>query len=186
MMGRAIVQINKVAKDPEAEKLGIQVKAEEWEKALQSISGRRGAIKATGRATLKGTESLVYARVVKPKIISTLMKEVKSGNLKSTNPKGYAERLKRIHDNFDELMVKEGTNYRELSRRELGRRVGKVMEPEIKDATLKVKDFATDGKNLTDVFLENSQMQEAFQQAGIKDRKAQLLLKMLMKVGGLG
>ena len=185
-MGRAIAQINKVAKDPEAERLGIQVKTEEWEKALTQISGRREVIRATGKGLAKGTESLVYARVVKPKIIKTLMNEVKSGNLQSTNPKGYSERLKRVHDNFDELMTKEGTNYRTLSRRELAKRVGKVMEPEIQDATKKAKDFATDGRNLTDVFLENSQMQEAFARAGIKDRNSQLLMKMLMKLGGLG
>lgn len=184
-MGRAIAQINKVAKDPEAEKLGIQVKAEEWEKALQSMSGRRGAIKATGRGLAKGTESVIYARVVKPKIIGKLMGELKSGNLKSTNPKGYSERLKRVHDNFDELMVKEGTNYRELSRRELGRRVGKVMEPEIKDATKKAKDFATSGTRLTDLFFEDPNLADGMRKAGITDKKAQFLMKMLMKVHGV-
>jgi len=185
-MGRVLAQINKIAKDPEAEKLGIQVKAEEWENALAQISGRREMIKSSSRGATKAAQSLAYARIVKPKIIKTLMNEVKSGNLQATNPKGYAERLKRIHDNFDELMVKEGSNYRELSRRELGRRVGQVMKPEIDDAVVKAKDFATSSRTLTDTFLENGQMQEAFKQAGITDRKAQFAVKMLMKLGGLG
>lgn len=185
-MGLAIQQINKMAKDPEAERLGIEVRAEEWEKALATISGRRGMLKATGRGVNEAAQSLAYARVVKPKIIKTLMNEVKSGNLKETNPEGYAQRLRRIHDNFDELMVKEGTNYRELSRRELGRRVGQVMKPEIDDAVIKAKDFATSSRTLTDTFYENAQMQEAFKQAGITDRKAQFAVKMLMKLGGLG
>lgn len=184
-MGLALKKIGDIAKDPEAEKLGIQVRQEEWEKALANVTGRRGMLKATGKGAGKAAESLAYSRIVKPKIIKTLMNEVKSGNLSSTNPKGYAERIKRIHDNFDELMVKEGTNYRELSRRELGRRVGKVMQPEIDDAVTKAKDFATGSKTLTDTFYENSQMQEAFKQAGITDRKAQLAMKMLMKLGGL-
>ena len=185
-MGVAIQQLNKMAKDPEAEKLGIVVKAQEWEKTLATMTSRRGAIRATGRGITEGTKSLAYARIVKPKIIKTLMNEVKSGNLQSTNPKGYADRLTRIHDNFDELMVKEGTNYRELSRRELGRRVGKVMEPEIKDATLKAKKFATNTRNLTDTIYGNAQMDAALEKAGIKDRKAQVLVSMLMKLGGLG
>lgn len=185
-MGIAIQQINKIAKDPEAEKLGIQVRAEEWEKALATVTSRRGMIRSTGKGSLEAAKSLAYTQVVKPKIIKTLMNEVKSGRLQETNPKGYAERLKRIHDNFDELMVKEGTNYRELSRRELGKRVGKVMQPEIDDAVNKAKDFATDSNVLKDVFFENAQMQEAFKQAGVQDKKAQFLLKMLMKVGGLG
>jgi len=185
-MGRAIQQINKIAKDPEAEKLGIQVRAEEWEKALASVTGRRRAIKATGKGAGEAAQSLAYARVVKPKIIKTLMGELKSGNLETTNPKGYAERLRKIHDNFDELMVKEGSNYRELSRRELGRRVGQVMKPEIDDAVTKAKDFATSSRTLTDTFYENSQMMEAFKEAGITDRKAQFAVKMLMKLGGLG
>ena len=185
-MGLALKKISDMAKDPEAERLGIQVRQEEWEKALSTITSRRGALKATSKGAGEAAKSLAYARVVKPKIIKTLMNEVKSGNLSSTNPKGYADRLKRIHDNFDELMVKEGTNYRELSRRELGRRVGKVMEPEIKDATLKAKNFATDTRNLTDTFYGNAQMDSALEKAGIKDRKAQLVTRMLMKLGGLG
>lgn len=185
-MGLALKKISDIAKDPEAEKLGIQVKAEEWEKALKTVTGRRGMLKATGKGASEAAQSLAYSRVVKPKIIKTLMNEVKSGNLSSTNPKGYAERLKRIHDNFDELMVKEGTNYRELSRRELGRRVGQVMKPEIDDAVNKAKDFATSSRTLTDTFYENSQMLEAFKQAGITDRKAQFAVKLLMKLGGLG
>lgn len=185
-MGRAIQQINKIAKDPEAERLGIQVRADEWESALATVSGRRGAIRATSKGAQKAAQSLAYTRVVKPKIIKKLMEEVKSGNLDTTNPKGYAERLQRIHDNFDELMVKEGANYRELSRRELARRVGQVMKPEIDDAVIKAKNFATSSKALTDTFYENAQMQEAFKQAGITDRKAQFAVKMLMKLGGLG
>lgn len=185
-MGIVLKKIGDIAKDPEAERLGIQVRQEEWDKALATITTRRGAIRGMSKGIAKGTESLVYARIVKPKIIKTLMDEVKSGNLSSTNPKGYAERLKRIHDNFDELMVKEGINYRELSRRELGKRVAKVMEPEIKDATTKAKNFATDTRNLTDTFYGNAQMQEALEKAGIKDRKAQFVTKMLMKLGGLG
>ena len=185
-MGIALKKISDIAKDPEAEKLGIQVRAEEWEKALQVVSGRRGMLKATGKGASEAAQSLAYARVVKPKIIKTLMNEVKSGKLSSTNPKGYAERIKRIHVNFDELMVKEGTNYRELSRRESGRRVGQVMKPEIDDAVVKAKDFATSSRTLTDTFYENAQIQEAFKQAGITDRKAQFAVKMLMKLGGLG
>lgn len=185
-MGIVIKKISDIAKDPEAERLGIQVKQEEWEKALETITTRRGALKATSKATGEAAKSLAYARVVKPKIIKTLMDEVKSGNLSSTNPKGYADRLKRIHDNFDELMVKEGTNYRELSRRELGRRVAKVMEPEIKDATVKAKNFVTDTRTLTDTFYGNAQMQAALEKAGITDRKAQMVTRMLMKLGGLG
>ena len=185
-MGLALKKISDIAKDPKAERLGIQVRQEEWEQALSTITTRRGALKATSKGIAKGTESLVYARIVKPKIIKTLMDQVKSGNLQATNPKGYAERLKRIHDNFDELMVKEGTNYRELSRRELGKRVGKVMEPEIKDATIKAKNFATDTRNLTDTFYGNVQMDSALEKAGIKDRKAQFVTRMLMKLGGLG
>lgn len=185
-MGNAIAKINKMAKDPEAEKLGIQVKAEEWEKALQSISGRRGAIKATGRGLAKGTEAVVYARVVKPKIIKKLMDEVKSGNLKSTNPKGYSERLKRIHDNFDELMTKEGVDYRKLSRRDLAKRVSKVMEPEIKDATNKAKDWATSGTDLYDTFLgAPMEVTAGLNRAGITDRKAQFVMRLLMKANGL-
>jgi hypothetical protein len=186
-MGLAIKQINKMAKDPEAEKLGIQVKAKEWEKALAQVSGRRGAIKATGRGVSEGTKSLVYARVVKPKIIKTLMNEVKSGNLQATNPKGYAERLKRVHDNFDELMKKEGVDYRKLSRRDLGKRVGKVMEPEINDAVTKAKDFATDSKLLRETFLESDpNISAGFEKAGIKDPKAQFLMRLIMKVNGMG
>lgn len=185
-MGIVLKEINDIAKDPEAERLGIQVRQEEWDKALATITTRRGAIRATSKGIVKGTESLLYARIVKPKIIKTLMDEVKSGNLSSTNPKGYAERLKRIHDNFDELMVKEGTNYRELSRRELGRRVGKVMEPEIKDATVKAKNFATNSKNLADTFYSNSQMNAALDSAGIKNETARFVTRMLMKLGGLG
>ena len=185
MMGKTIEKMTDIAKDPEVERLGIQVRADEWEKALATVTGRRGAITATTKGAKRAAESLAYSRVVKPKIIKALMDEVKSGNLQSTNPKGYAERLKRVHDNFDELMVKEGTNYRELSRRELARRVGKVMEPEISDAVKKAEKFATDTKSLTDVFFENAQMQEAFKNAGITDRKAQLALKMLLKLGGM-
>jgi hypothetical protein len=185
-VGLALKKIGDIAKDPEVERLSIQVRQDEWEKALTTVTSRRDMMKATGSGVSEAAKSLAYSRVVKPKIIKTLMDEVKSGNLSSTNPKGYAERIKRIHDNFDELMVKEGTNYRELSRRELGRRVGKVMEPEIKGAVNKAKDFATGTRSLTDTFYENSQMQEAFKQAGITDRKAQLAVKMLMKLGGLG
>lgn len=185
-MGLALKKISDIAKDPEAEKLGIQVRQEEWEKALQTVTSRRGMLKATGKGANEAAQSLAYSRVVKPKIIKTLMNEVKSGNLQATNPKGYAERIKRIHDNFDELMVKEGTNYRELSRRELGRRVGQVMKPEIDDAVNKAKDFATSSRTLTDTFYENSQMLEAFKQAGITDKKAQFAVKLLMKLGGLG
>lgn len=185
-MGNAITQINKLAKDPEAEKLGIQVKAEEWEKALQAISGRRGAIKATGRGLAKGTEQVVYARVVKPKIIKKLLDEVRSGNLNSTNPKGYSERLKRIHDNFDELMTKEGVDYRKLSRRDLAKRVSKVMEPEIRDATNKAKDFATNGKDIYDTFLgAPGEINIGLSRAGITDRKAQFLMRQLMRMNGL-
>jgi len=186
-MGLAIQQINKVAKDPEAEKLGIQVKAEEWEKALSQISGRRGAIRATGRGLAKGTESAIYARVVKPKIIKTLLNEVKSGNLKSTNPKGYSERLKRVHDNFDELMTKgEGVDYRTLSRRELAKRVSKVMEPEIKDVTTRAKDFATNSKDIYDTFLgAPTEVTTALNRAGITDRKAQFVMRQIMRLNGL-
>lgn len=185
-MGRAIAQINKVAKDPEAEKLGIQVRAEEWEKALQSISGRRGAIRVTARGLSRGTEQLIYARVVKPKIIRTLLNEVRSGNLQSTNPKGYAERLSRIHDNFDELMTKEGVDYRTLSRRELAKRVARVMEPEIKDATQKAKDFATNSRDLRDTFLgAPGEINIGLSRAGITDRKAQFLMRQLMRMNGL-
>lgn len=185
-MGLAISKINKLAKDPEAERLGIEVKTEEWEKALQAISGRRGAIKATGRGLAKGTESVIYARVVKPKIIRTLLSEVRSGNLKSTNPKGYAERLKRVHDNFDELMTKEGVDYRKLSRRELAKRVGRVMEPEIQDATKKAKDFATNGNDIYDTFLgAPTEVTAGLNRAGITDRKAQYLMRLLMRANGL-
>lgn len=185
-MGLAIQQINKMAKDPEAEKLGIVVKAEEWEKALAQVTGRRSAIKATSKGITEGTKSLVYARVVKPKIIKTLMNEVKSGNLKANNPKGYAERLKRVHDNFDELMKKEGVDYKKLSRRDLARRVGKVMEPEINDAVTKAKDFATDGRDIYDTFLgPPTEVTAGLNRAGITDRKAQFLMRMIMRVNGL-
>ena len=185
-MGLAIAQINKLAKDPEAEKLGIQVKAEEWEKALQNITSRRGMLKSTAKGLTKGTQELAYARIVKPKIIRTLLNQVKSGNLKSTNPKGYSERLKRIHDNFDELMVKEGVDYRKLSRRDLAKRVSKVMEPEIKDATNKAKDFATNGRDIYDTFLgAPTEITTALNRAGITDRKAQFLMRQLMKINGL-
>jgi len=186
-MGLAIAQINKLARDPEAEKLGIQVRQEEWEKALQAISGRRGAIKATGRGLAKGTESAIYARVVKPKIIKRLLDEVRSGNFKPNNPKSYSERLKRVHDNFDELMTKgEGVDYRTLSRRELAKRVSKVMEPEIQDITKKAKDFATDGKDIYDTFLgAPTEVTAGLNRAGITDRKAQYLMRLLMKANGL-
>lgn len=186
-MGLAIQQINKIAKDPEAEKLGIVVKAEEWEKALATVTGRRGMIKSTGKGSLEAARSLAYARVVKPKIIRTLMNEVKSGNLQSTNPKGYAERLRRVHDNFDELMVREGVdNYRTLSRRELARRVSKVMEPEVKDITNKAKDFATNGRDIYDTFLgAPAEVTAGLNRAGITDRKAQFVMRLIMKANGM-
>jgi hypothetical protein len=186
-MGIALQQINKMAKDPEAEKLGIEIRQEEWEKALATITGRRRAIRATSKGAREAAQSLAYSRIVKPKIIRTLMNEVKSGNLQATNPKGYAERLKRVHDNFDELMVREGTDYRTLSRRELAKRVGKVMEPEINDAVTKAKDFATDSKLLRETFLESDpNISAGFERAGIKDPKAQFLMRLIMKVNGMG
>ena len=185
-MGRAIQQLNKMAKDPEAEKLGIQVKAEEWEKALATVSGRRSVIKATGRGATEAAQQLAYARVVKPKIIKTLMDQVKSGNLKETNPKGYAQRLQRIHDNFDDLLKKEGDDYRTLGRRELVERVGKVMEPEIKETTEKVTDWATKGTALYDTFLgPQPEVTIALKRAGITDKKAQFVMRLLMKAGGV-
>lgn len=186
-LGLAISKINKLAKDPEVEKLGIEIRAEEWEKALQAISGRRGAIKATGKGLAKGTESAIYARVVKPKIIKRLLDEVRSGNFKPNNPKSYSERLKRIHDNFDELMNKgEGVDYRTLSRRDLAKRVSKVMEPEIRDITKKAKDFATNGNDIYDTFLgAPTEVTAGLNRAGITDRKAQYLMRLLMRANGL-
>ena len=183
-MGKAIRQMNSLAKNPELEKLGIKVKDEEWVKALETITGRRGMLLRTKNGLSSAGESLLYTRVVKPKIIKTLMGELKSGRLQKTDPRGYAQRLKRIEENLADLFQKEGGNYKKLGRRSLINRTVKVMEPEVNDIFVKMKDFATDPNTLIDVFYGNPELSAGLKMAGITDKNMIRAIKLLMFLGG--
>lgn len=183
-MGKAIRQMNSLAKNPELEELGIKIRDDEWGKALATITGRREMIGRTKNGISKAAESLVYSRVVKPKIIKSLMGELKSGRLGKTNPKGYAQRLKRIEENLADLLQKEGVDYKKVGRRELLNRTAKIMEPEINDTAIKMKDFATNPATLTEVFYGNPELSAGLKMAGIKDKNMIKAIRLLMFLGG--
>lgn len=184
LMGKSIRKMNELAKNPELAELKIKVSDAEWEKALQTVTGRREMMNRTKNGLSKATESLVYARVVKPKIIKTLMGELKSKRWNAANPKGYAERLKRIEENLSDLYQKEGIDYKKIGRRTLLNRTAKIMEPEINGTILKMKKFATDPSTLVEVFYGNPELSAGLKMAGIKDKNMIKAIRLIMFLGG--
>ena len=176
--------MNNLAKNSELEELNITVRDDEWQKALETITGRREMMIRTKRGLSSATESLVYSRVVKPKVIKALMNQVKSGNLQATNPKGYAQRLQRIQDNLSDLYQKEGIDYKKVGRRELAKRTARIMQPEIDDTIRKAKDFATDGKALIDMIRPNPELEAGLDKAGIKDPKMRTAIRLISHLTG--
>ena len=183
-MGKIIRQMNSLAKNSELEELNITVRDEEWEKALETITTRRGMLLRTKNGLSSATESLVYSRVVKPKVIKALMGQVKSGNLQTTNPKGYAQRLQRIQENLSDLYKKEGIDYKKVTRRELAKRTAKIMQPEIDNTIVKAKNFATDGKALLDMLRPNPELEAGLDRAGIKDPKMRTVIRLISHISG--
>jgi len=183
-MGKIIRQMNSLAKNSELEELNITVRDDEWQKALATITGRREMMSRTKNGLSSATESLVYSRVVKPKVIKTLMGQIKSGNLQTTNPKGYTQRLQRIQENLSDLYKKEGIDYKKVSRRESAKRTAKIMQPEIDDTIVKAKDFATDGKALLDMLRPNPELEAGLDRAGIKDPKMRTVIRLISHISG--
>lgn len=184
LMGKSIRQMNQLAKNPELAELNIKVTDAEWERGLQTVTGRREMIGRTKNGISKATESLVYARVVKPKIIKTLMGELKSKRWNKANPKSYAERLKRIEENLADLYQKQGIDYKKIGRRDLLNRTARIMEPEINGSIVKLKKFATDPTALTEVFYGNPELSAGLKMAGIKDKNMIKAIRLLMFLGG--
>jgi len=183
-MSKIIRQMNSLAKNSELEELNITVRDDEWQKALATITGRREMMSRTKNGLSSATESLVYSRVVKPKVIKALMGQIKSGNLQTTNPKGYAQRLQRIQENLSDLYKKEGIDYKKVGRRELAKRTAKIMQPEIDDAIVKATDFATDGKALLDMMRPNPELEAGLDKAGIKNPKMRAIIRLISNISG--